>query len=166
MSRNDPTWNCERVAALRRGFDAGLSCSLIAREIGVSRNAVIGKMNRMGLTRPKDVIVRKLARERTVRLAHPRTPATWRPPRAQPAVVAQREMLKAAFPEPPRAEDIPINGRGCTLLELGQEKCRWPISSPGADDFCFCGNAPVKGLPYCPGHARMAYRPAGRLRSA
>jgi len=164
MSRNDPTWNSERIAALKRGFDAGLSCSLIAREIGVSRNAVIGKMNRMGLTRPKDVIVRKLARERTVRLAHPRIPTAWRPPRAQPAVVAQREMLKAAFPEPPRAEDIPING--CTLLELGQEKCRWPISSPGAEDFCFCGNAPVKGLPYCPGHARMAYRPAGRLRIA
>ena len=28
-------------------------------------------------------------------------------------------------------------------------------------DFCFCGNEPVKGLPYCLGHARIAYRPAG-----
>jgi GcrA cell cycle regulator len=72
-------------------------------------------------------------------------------------------MLMAAFPRPqPPAEDIPIyNGRGCTLLELSQEKCRWPISNPGAKDFCFCGNEPVKGLPYCLGHARIAYRPAG-----
>jgi GcrA cell cycle regulator len=76
-------------------------------------------------------------------------------------------MLMAAFPDPqPRAEDIPIyGGRRCTLLELGQGKCRWPISNPGAEDFCFCGNEPVKGLPYCLGHARIAYRPAGRQRS-
>jgi GcrA cell cycle regulator len=164
MSRNEATWNSERVAALKRGFDAGLSCSLIAREIGVSRNAVIGKMNRMGLTRPKEAIVRQLRAPRPVR---PKLPAVWRPPRRPPTVVAQHEMLRVAFPEPaPRSEDIPFNGRGCTLLELGQEKCRWPISSPGAADFCFCGNAPVKGLPYCPGHARMAYRPAGRVRIA
>jgi hypothetical protein len=59
-------------------------------------------------------------------------------------------MLMAAFrrPQPP-AEDIPIyNGRGCTLLELSQGKCRWPISNPGAEDFCFCGNEPVNGLPF------------------
>jgi GcrA cell cycle regulator len=69
----------------------------------------------------------------------------------------------AAFPAPqPHAEDIPIyNGRGCTLLELSQGKCRWPISKTGAEDFRFCGNEPVKGLPYCLGHARIAYRPAG-----
>jgi hypothetical protein len=66
-------------------------------------------------------------------------------------IFAQHEMLMAAFPRPqPPAEDIPIyNGRGCTLLELSQGKCRWPISNPGAEDFCFCGNEPVKGLPYC-----------------
>ena len=40
-------------------------------------------------------------------------------------------------------------------------KCRWPISSPGAKDFGFCGNEPVKGLPYCLGHARIAYRSVG-----
>ena len=74
----------------------------------------------------------------------------------------------AAFPRgEPRVDDVPIhNGRGCTLLELGLEKCRWPINEPGAEDFCFCGNEPVKGLPYCLGHARIAYRPAGRQRAS
>jgi len=77
-------------------------------------------------------------------------------------------MLRAALPRPqPPAEDIPIyNGRGCTLLELSRGKCRWPISNPGAEDFCFCGNEPVKGLPYCVGHARIAYRSLGRQRSS
>ncbi|MGB7771853.1 MAG: GcrA family cell cycle regulator, partial [Pseudolabrys sp.] len=43
-------WTTERVAMLRSYFNAGLSCAQIAQEIGVSRNAVIGKMNRLGLS--------------------------------------------------------------------------------------------------------------------
>ena len=162
MPDNRPTWSSERTEQLRRCFDAGLTCSQIAREIGVTRNAVIGKMSRLGLSRPKDVIARQM--RRAARLARAKRPRLWRPRRARLNIFAQHEMLRAAFPKPdPRTDDIPIhNGRGCTLLELGQGKCRWPISNPGDEDFCFCGNEPVKGLPYCLGHARIAYRPAGR----
>jgi GcrA cell cycle regulator len=49
------------------------------------------------------------------------------------------------------ANDAPIhNEHTCSLLELSAEKCRWPISSRGAEDFCFCGNTPIDGLPYWP----------------
>jgi GcrA cell cycle regulator len=161
MSANCATWTSERIELVKRCLHAGLSCGQIAREIGVTRNAVIGKMNRLGLSRPKDVIGRQLEQRRTARLARPKTPRIWR---SRP----HHEMLMAAFPRPqPRPEDIPIyNGRGCTLFELSQGKCRWPISNPGAEDFCFCGNEPVKGLPYCLGHARIAYRSVGRRRSS
>jgi GcrA cell cycle regulator len=156
------TWTSERIELLKRCFHAGLSCSQTAREIGVTRNAVIGKMNRLGLSRPKNLIARQLEQRRT----RPKTPRTWRPQRPLLNVFAQRGMLRAAFPRPqPPAEDIPIyHGRGCALLELSRGKCRWPISNPGAEDFCFCGNEPVKGLPYCVGHARIAYRSGGRQR--
>ena len=159
MPDNRPTWSAERTELLTRCFHAGLTCSQIAREIGVTRNAVIGKMNRMGLSRPKDLIARQAAR--AAKLARPTSPRPWRPRRVRLNIFAQHEMLKAVFPKSePRIDDVPIyNGRGCTLLELGQGKCRWPISNPGAEDFCFCGNEPVKGLPYCIGHARIAYRP-------
>jgi len=161
MSGNHATWSSERIELLKRCFRAGLSCSQIAREIGVTRNAVIGKISRLGLSRPKDVIARQL--RRAAGLAQPKTARNWRQKRSRFDVLAQQEMLIDAFPGQQTQEDVPIyNGRGCTLLELGQEKCRWPISTPGAEDFCFCGNAPVKGLPYCLGHARIAYRPAGR----
>jgi len=43
-------------------------------------------------------------------------------------------------------------------------RLRWPISNPGAENFRFCGNEPVKGLPYCLGHARIAYRRPGSQR--
>ncbi len=169
MSANCATWSSERVELLKRCFDAGLSCSQIARKIGVTRNAVIGKVSRLGLSRPNNVIVSRLRARRGAGPARSKTPSTWRPRRSRLNIAAQQQTLTAAFGEPPPcAEDIPIyKGRGCTLLELDQGNCRWPINTPGAEGFCFCGNEPVQGLPYCPGHARMAYRPAGqRLRSA
>ena len=164
MSAKRATWDSERIEQMTHYFHAGLSCSQIASEIGVTRNAVIGKMHRLGLSRPKDMAAAHVEQRRAERLARPKAPRNWRPRRSRMDISTQREMLTAAFPAPElRAEDIPIyNGCGCTLLELGQEKCRWPINTPGAEDFCFCGNEPVKGLPYCPGHARMAYRRAGR----
>jgi len=168
MPANFATWTLERIELLKRCQHAGLSCSQIAREIGVTRNAVIGKMNRLGLSRPKDVIGRQMEQRRAARLARPKTPMAWRSKRPRLNIFAQHEKLMAAFPTPqPPAEVTPIyNGRGCTLLELSQGKCRWPISNPGAEDFCFCGNEPVEGLPYCMGHARIAYRSAGRRRTS
>src|SRR5947208_17106244 len=53
MTGTQTTWTTERIALLKNRIDAGLSCGQIAREIGVSRNAVIGKANRLGLSRFK-----------------------------------------------------------------------------------------------------------------
>ena len=166
MPANGATWTSQRIELLKRCLHAGLSCRQIAHEIGVTRNAVIGKMNRLGLSKPKDVIGRQLEQRRAAGLARSKTLWTRGPKRPRPNIFAQHEMLVAAFPRAQApVEDIPIsNGCGCTLFELSQMKCRWPISNPGAEDFCFCGNEPVKGLPYCLGHARIAYRSLGRQR--
>ena len=51
MFANIPTWTTERVELLKQQFEEGLSCRQIAASIGVSRNAVIGKLTRLGLTR-------------------------------------------------------------------------------------------------------------------
>jgi GcrA cell cycle regulator len=64
MSVNCATWTSERVELLKRCLQAGFSCSQTAREIGVTRNAVIGKINRLGLSRPKDLIARQLEQRR------------------------------------------------------------------------------------------------------
>ncbi|MBV8917627.1 GcrA family cell cycle regulator [Bradyrhizobium sp.] len=147
------TWTTERVALLKSHFDAGLSCRQIAAEIGVSRNAVIGKLTRLNLTRDKKV------------KAPPRkAAAAVRGRGGNPAPRFRAQLIKVLTSEPePSAADAPIhNGHTCSLYELSKEKCRWPISTPGADDFCFCGNRPVDGLPYCPGHTRLAYRVTAR----
>jgi len=148
------TWTTERLELLKSGFEAGLSCREIACTIGVSRNAVIGKISRLNLTRDKAGVrgpARKVADSR------PRT-------KAQSAL---RHFLLKAVPaesEPVVEIDTIHNGHSCSLFELTKERCRWPISTPGAADFCFCGNTPLEGMPYCAGHSRMAYRVSARER--
>jgi GcrA cell cycle regulator len=146
-----------------------LSCGQIAREIGVSRNAVIGKMNRLGLRRARETRAQQgdvRPQDKRPPPRHNRLRGIWRRER-HATVTDQQRMLGEAYAEPPGAQVTIRNGRGCTLLELGRAECRWPISDPGGGDLRFCANEPVKGLPYCIGHARLAYRPTpGRMRSA
>jgi GcrA cell cycle regulator len=149
------TWTPERIAQLRNFVDSGLTCSQIAAEIGVTRNAVIGKIHRLGLSPGRPAA----------------SPGRARPPRARrPRLPSRRHLLRLVYAEAPGIADgvdkeahtieSPLR---CSLLELTQDTCRWPVSDPGAADFAFCGNAAHRGLPYCAAHARMAYRfPAQR----
>jgi len=136
-------WTTERVAMLRSYFNAGLSCAQIANEIGVSRNAVIGKMNRLGLSRGR-------------RTAAPGVPRAASSPR-RPHVLTQRIALKALFAAEPVVTDV-VSPEPCSLFNLTARKCRWPIGSVGTPEFNFCGNSTADGVSYCTGHARMAYR--------
>lgn len=146
------TWNPERVEQLRNCVVAGLTCSQIAAEIGVTRNAVIGKIHRLGLSPGRPAAA----------------PARICPPRARPPrLPSQRRLLrlqaKTSLTGPTTAQDEVIDSaQRCSLLQLAGGKCRWPISDPGASDFAFCGNDAVAGFSYCAGHARMAYRAPAR----
>jgi GcrA cell cycle regulator len=157
MPANEPTWTDERVELLKSRFAAGLSCRDIANDIGVSRNAVIGKLARLNLTRGKRSKVRRTERN---------DDATGKRPKSVPRV--QYQMLRRLYAEAePAADDETIQSEHrCSLLELSENRCRWPISTPGAEDFCFCGNTPLEALPYCAGHTRLAYRPGSRPRVA
>ena len=153
-----PTWTNERIELLKQHFEAGLSCREIAADIGVSRNAVIGKLSRLNLTRGRSVDERRLQDRNLNRASAPRGP------KAVPRL--QFEMLATIYGE---ADATVVTGpiddaNRCTLLELDENRCRWPISSPGAEDFCFCGNSAPDGRSYCAGHSRLAYRPNSRAR--
>jgi GcrA cell cycle regulator len=159
-STND-TWNPERVAQLRAFIGAGMTCSQIAAEIGVTRNAVIGKIHRLGLGpgRPAAALGRAC------------------PPRTRrPRLSSQRQMLRLISAEAPTSVDGTVSDVGsvasaqwCSLLDLEQGKCRWPVSERAtggsAADFIFCGHQVIAGFSYCAGHARMAYRTPERRRA-
>src|SRR5947208_2033160 len=106
MFANIPTWTTERVELLKQHFEAGLSCREIAAQIGVSRNAVIGKLTRLGLTRGAANVEQHL--QATTR---------ERSPKSVPR--AQYRMLQVVYQNGQPAIDAPITSeRPCSLLEL------------------------------------------------
>lgn len=165
-------WTDERVELLKKMWAEGLSASQIAAKLagGVTRNAVIGKVHRMGLSgRVTRTRVSTPRTRKTREPSHPGRPAhagnaDTGSPVARSIGNTALKPLPAAKPEPLlepvpiRAADIPI-GERVTILMLSDKTCRWPIGDPSHEDFCFCGKTPKEGMPYCAGHAAIAYQP-------
>src|SRR6202158_3749494 len=108
MPANAPTWTADRLELLKSRFAAGLSCRQIACEIGVSRNAVIGKLSRLNLTR--DGEARPPARKRVTKVH-----------REKAGQRQHNQMLKVLYAEP-HPDNEPIhNGHCCSLLELSEQ---------------------------------------------
>ncbi|MBI5261593.1 MAG: GcrA-like regulator [Bradyrhizobium sp.] len=149
MRAIEPTWTEERLTLLMSHFEAGLSCRQIAAEIGVSRNAVIGKLSRLNVTR--DTAVRAV---RTNRVA----PQQRESVRKLRGVLAAMQAATAREARKDVIDDWPDDGQRCSIFELSKERCRWPLNMPENEGFGFCGRLPLEGFPYCPGHCRLAYR--------
>jgi GcrA cell cycle regulator len=134
-------WTDERVEQLKSLWADGLSASQIARALGgVTRNAVIGKVHRLGLA----------GRAGPARSERPRN------------TVAHKSVVRVAAPEPEIVEEDPItldDGHFATVLTINDRMCRWPIGDPSENEFHFCGRGPKSGSPYCEAHARKAYQP-------
>jgi GcrA cell cycle regulator len=134
-------WTDERVDQLKSLWTEGLSASQIARVLGegITRNAVIGKVHRLGLA----------GRASPSRVDRPRLPSAPR-------------LYRAREPELPVVEEEPLkleDGSFIGVLTINDRMCRWPIGDPSGEEFHFCGRNPKSGSPYCEAHARKAYQP-------
>jgi GcrA cell cycle regulator len=164
------SWTDERVETLKKLWAEGLSASQIAGRIGgVSRNAVIGKVHRLGLS--------GRATTSRIRTLRPRARVVAFPNRAP--VVQYRTQGNAALkallvaepdPEPFVMAPVPVEefalpqAQRVELLQLKDGMCRWPIGDPQDDNFRFCG-CRTGGGTYCEHHARIAYQPVQRRRA-
>ncbi|MDZ4372210.1 MAG: GcrA family cell cycle regulator [Phenylobacterium sp.] len=146
-------WTDERVELLKKLWQDGLSASQIAKQLGgVTRNAVIGKVHRLGLSGR----------------ATPSKPqrTVFKPPRpARPAAAAPAAPRRIAEPvshpsAAPPARYVDESPGTATVLTLGAHMCKWPIGDPSQDSFTFCGRRSDEVGPYCHEHAQVAYQPA------
>ncbi len=150
-------WTDERVETLKKLWAEGLSASQIAGRLGsVTRNAVIGKVHRLGLSGRATTSRMKSHRPRP-RMAAKRLVKGRLSPLGNPAF---RALYTETDPYQPPVEElvIPANERKY-IQTLTECNCRWPIGDPQASDFHFCGKNKVPGLPYCEFHARRAFQP-------
>ena len=156
------SWTDERVERLSKLWLEGRSASRIAAELGngVSRNAVIGKIHRLGLSgRAAQPAVEDPAREKPKIV------------KAEPRVASPSVTAPVATPKPINgavtlsASDvvIPLSDR-VTIMELRETMCRWPLGDPTSAEFRFCGCRAAGSMPYCAAHARVAFQPVADRR--
>jgi len=155
------SWTDERVELLKKLWADGLSASQIAGELGgITRNAVIGKVHRLGLSGRAKSASSATARPRKAR--SPMMRIGRGSIRGNTALAHAYDLDAEATPE--LIENIIPIGQRRTILELNEQTCRWPIGDPGSSEFFFCGGNTIEGLPYCAYHSRIAYQPAADRR--
>lgn len=169
------SWTDERVETLKKLWGEGLSCSQIAGRLGgITRNAVIGKVSRLGLA-GRAPGARKARGVRSARNAkQSRSP---RPPRngLSPLSIERRKRaLMPTFEQPEEAArsheqlldamqieaiDRKASGRFVSLMERrmassseGSCQCAYPLGEPR--EMLCCGDAVLPGTSYCEAHAR------------
>ncbi len=153
-------WTDERVELLKKLWAEGLSASQIAARLGgVTRNAVIGKVHRLGLSGRATSSRSSSPRPRRTHVPRAnRTPSLMFGTRGATALKPQFEMEADPVPQPLQELVIPLHERA-SIMTLKEPMCRWPIGDPGDPEFHFCGRKKCGSLPYCDHHARMAYQP-------
>ena len=127
---------------LRRLVDEGLSAGEIAIAFGVTRNAVIGRVHRLG-----------------VKLQGTRTDGGRK---AAVSLTGRRIKVHKKSKSLPRAKQIkrpPANP--CGLMDLRMESCRFIVTEGareiGWENVRFCNAAAVNQGPYCEAHCKVAY---------
>ena len=151
-------WTDERVEIAKQLRREGWSCSRIGARLGVSRNAVIGKLHREGFAGTMKPLKRS---SKTHASRNSRA-------KIKPWGSFERKSAKVFQAEPfvPGPElVVPMDERK-GILDLQENDCRWPINDPQAVDFHFCNKQKVPGLPYCEHHCRRAFQPPQARRQA
>ncbi len=149
-------WTEDRVGALKKLWLEGQSASQIAKQLGggVTRNAVIGKVHRLGLSGRATPSQPARATFRTAR------PRPAQPAMAQPSAPRRIEAVqpRPIAPTPPVPAPAPELPGTATVMTLGAHMCKWPIGDPSSREFTFCGRRASEGV-YCGEHAKVAYQP-------
>ena len=179
------SWTDERVAILTKMWAEGNSASQIAKELGgVTRNAVIGKVHRLGLsnrtttsTSTKSEVKTKSTPKNGPKSKQKARKPEITEPKSDSVTSLRRQIIPAGQPLPPqpsaneispealaRVSEIEKKAKKLSLLELTEKTCKWPVGDPATEDFWFCGLATQSGKPYCEAHVGVAFQPMNSRR--
>ena len=170
-------WTDERIKQLRQLWSEGQSASKIAEKLGgVTRNAVIGKIHRLGLSNrsensEKKIITKKRGRPTKVKNTDNfqkqvdnnknKDFSQINSDKFDDLHVDGLECDKNMLPEATLANiaELEENAKKLNLMELTERTCKWPIGDPATENFWFCGHPSEQGKPYCSTHVSIAFQP-------
>jgi GcrA cell cycle regulator len=144
-------WTDQKIHRLRVLWDEDMSIAEIGRQLGITKNAVAGKVNRLGFPkRASPLGVRKADAK------PPQPPPLARPGGANP-LPAGASALPTLNPTPPpkREPELvkPLLRPPGRIVE-----CCWPIGDPGTSAFRFCSALSEPGRQYCAEHTSRAFQ--------
>lgn len=151
-------WTDNIIRQLRKLWSEGHSIGEIGRQMGITKNAVVGKAHRLDLpSRPSPILIAS-------------TPRPPRVPRRQPVPRLADTMPLASLRGGnicPTVERLaptaaPVGREAVAPRRVGSHPCCWPIGEPGTPAFRFCDDPAPLDVPYCDEHARLAYKPRRR----
>lgn len=149
-------WTFEKIEALKKCLADGLSASQIAAALGaVSRNAVIGKVARLGLSLCNRNIGGRPQGETKKEKRLPRRTDRGGAFLSPTFVFTKKPTTEAKDTDMREKDDPPTVEQRRTLLQLESWNCRWPYGEPGSDDFFFCGAHRDGESSYCAKHRRI-----------
>lgn len=135
-------WTDSRCAKLEELWRDGQSATQIFLELRAkSRNAVIGKISRLGLTGVGGSVVKPRQLPRRTYPANRKRPANSM--RVTPVERVETEILE------------PVSKK-ITIHNLTNHICKWPGDEDGPP-FTYCGNDRFGDGPYCEYHRSIAY---------
>ncbi len=170
-------WNDTRIRQLKKMWADGESAGEIAATLGgLSRNAIIGKIYRLGLSNRDPVPAVKMDKPKGKK--QPKVASTTALPSGQNKLPLRRPpVVRAGQPLPPQpaaneiSEDVLRTAaetlkkaKKISLMELTEKTCKWPVGDPSTDDFWFCGLDSETGKPYCKAHNDVAFHPPNMQR--
>ena len=138
----DRTWTPETDALLAKLWNDGYSCSQIGNRLGLTRNSVMGRIHRLGISRSSPHAIKGERR-----------------------VADKRKFVsKPKPPEPlPMPEPAPVSA--VPTVDLGPGMCRFPVSD--GSPWMHCGaKTPAFNDPWCRHHRNICYQPAPKRRVA
>lgn len=175
-------WDNTALKKLKALMGKGLSTSEIGKRLGMSKNAVVGKLNRLGWNMKAggvagaDVAKKVESKKTAVKATDKKktttatTKSAAKKPASRSAVVKKVEAPKKKAEEKVSAttssknlnKNLAMHQRiiqhSLEMANLKPNQCRWPIGDPDSENFHFCGAQVFVGKPYCYEHCKQAYQ--------
>lgn len=166
------SWTDDKIKQLINLHKEGYSCSQIGALIGVTRNAAIGKLTRLGFGKPRQQLTEE---QRQLRLIARREKDAQRKrynPRRKPILricPSNGAAKSLRIFETTTGDTLPmrcaaVEPLNVSLMDLTGGMCRFP-DGEGAS-ITFCGHRVRKDAPYCPDHCAIAFVPFERRKAA
>lgn len=160
------SWTEERVEALKQMWKEGLTTSEIARRLDVSKNSIVGKVHRLGLSGRPSPIKRKPEennKKTEIKLekkAETKTKSKVEK-KAEKNIIDEDNCSTIVETKAKANKRTTANKKQndgvVRLVDLDGHTCRWPIGDPKDEKFHFCGKKIKVGNTYCDEHAELAF---------